>query len=464
MAEAHELLEQKSFIASVLKRCGGSYLLFGCNSNATTEEICRSAKQNAMTVPLGLGDCGHMIIDDVIDGFILSRNKDGYRVITGKGIIELPAKETQCVILPDYNDEVTVEKLEQLPVDAALLYDCSEEKKLFGKNADKRIYAASIVKLLTAILVVENVPDISNTDTYLDSEMVEHLKSTEASLTMLTEVPLQQWSAEVLLYGMLLPSGCECALQLAKLVCNGDTNQFVGMMNQKAVELGCKDTYCTDPAGLDEGAYSTAHDILIIFKHFLNIPYLRHALSAAYATFEGLPSPFVTTGWIGNAVEGGARFFPYFICGKTGTGNGLHHVGLFKRNGKEYISVVLRYTHERRGFESSYFLRIQHALLGYAFEANHDYIRIKLSKNYMEIAPGEYFKLDAVILRNQPEIQAELKIISSDPNVAEVLDDGLIHVISKGTATITVMSETGDYDCCYLNSTGYPPTSLRSKE
>ena len=451
-----------SFVASVLKKCGGAYLFLGRGKDA--ESIRRFAVRYAMTVPHGLESRGHILIDEGIDGFILSRLADGFRVITENGIVEVPARETRCVIQPDYDDAVTAEKAEQLPVDAMLLYDRTAGKTLLAKNEDKPIFAASIVKLLTALVVVENIPDLSHTETYFDMEMVEHLKAKNTSLTFLTDLPVQKWSAEILLYGMLLPSGCECAEQLARLVCDGDTARFVRMMNEKAARLGCTHTHCTDASGLDEGAYTTARDILVIFEHFLQVPYLRHVLSAAYATFDGFPYPFATSGWIGNPVGGGMRYFPYLVCGKTGTGSGLHHVGLFRRGRKEYISVILQYTHERTGYSASYFLRLQHILLGYAFEAEHDYVRIRLSHNYKKLSPGESYQLRATVLRNQPGTVPKLKIFSSDPTVAEVLEDGRIRVLKKGTATVTVRSETGDSDRCYLNATGTTLPSLRSED
>lgn len=454
----------QSFVAAVLHACGGEYLFPWFDMDGTSDDIHRFAARKAMRVPPASVGYGNIIFDGDVEGFVLSCGDGGYRIVTQNGILDAPPSAAQDIFLPEYADTLICPHPAQLPVDSMLVYDLTEQRCMFSKNTNKRLYTASIVKLLSAIVVYERFPDLTAVQTEFDIEMLRDLQRRDASLTALTDWPSRPWSAEVLLYGMLLPSGCECAHQLARLVCDGDEERFVGLMNELAARLGCTDTLCTDASGLDRGAYSTAEDILKIFRYFVQIPYLRQVLSTVYAKLEGMRSPFMTTGWIGNAPSGGIRYFPYYVCGKTGTGEGLHHVGLFRRNGREYISILLRYTQEATLYRAAYYLRLQHALFGYVFASEGEYMRLRLRRNYVEAMPGEQFAIGVALLGGNVSAKRALTLTSSNPAVAEVTHDGKIRVLARGSTVIKVRSETGDFDCCLVNAGDAFPDLLRTED
>lgn len=131
---------------------------------------------------------------------------------------------------------------------------------LYEKNADQKRYPASTTKVMTALVVLENVSDLSEkvTVTEEDFEGVGW-DSSKAGFVVGEEVPVID-----LLYGLLLPSGNEAANTLARHV-GGSVEGFVEMMNERARALGCKNTHFVNPNGLhDDNHYTTARDLYLI--------------------------------------------------------------------------------------------------------------------------------------------------------------------------------------------------------
>lgn len=141
--------------------------------------------------------------------------------------------------------------------EAALLISPDTGLVLYEKNADERRYPASTTKIMTALLVLENVDDLSATVTAQASDF-ETLEADSSSAGIKEGETV---TIENLLYGLMLPSGNECAYMLARYV-SGDYQSFVDLMNQRAAELGCTGTHFVNPCGLhDDDHYTTARDL-----------------------------------------------------------------------------------------------------------------------------------------------------------------------------------------------------------
>ena len=141
--------------------------------------------------------------------------------------------------------------------EAALLISPDSGLVLYEKNADERRYPASTTKILTALLVLEQVTDLSETVTAQASDfaMMDE-DSSNAGIVVGETVTIED-----LLYGLMLPSGNECAYMLARHV-GGTYDAFVDMMNRRAEELGCTGTHFSNPCGLHEDThYTTARDL-----------------------------------------------------------------------------------------------------------------------------------------------------------------------------------------------------------
>lgn len=99
----------------------------------------------------------------------------------------------------------------------------------------------------------------------------------------------EQVTLRDLMYGLILPSGADCAVALA-LYTAGSEAAFADMMNEKVAELGLKNTHFMNPTGLhDENQYSTCHEIALILEYALRDDFMRTVLSTYKYTTEKTP-------------------------------------------------------------------------------------------------------------------------------------------------------------------------------
>ena len=160
-----------------------------------------------------------------------------------------------------------------------------------------------------------------------------------------------------LLYGVLLPSGAECCLAFADRI-SGSEEEFVSLMNDKAQELGMKNTHFTNSTGLhDPEHYSTVEDISILLQYALKNEYFRDAFtSSRYSTLpsEQHPEGFTFHSTIFKYMDSTEVTGGEILGGKTGYTEeaGLCLASLAQVNGKEYILVTAKAngTHQTEQF------------------------------------------------------------------------------------------------------------------
>lgn len=162
------------------------------------------------------------------------------------------------------NPEVTAE--------SALLYDLTTKRVLYEKNPKKRLPMASLTKIATAIIALENK---KQDDKYVvgaqDLVGEDEMGLTEGETMSLSD----------LLYGLILHSGNDAAETLASAYPSG-RNGFIKAMNDKVKTLGLSDTNFTNPTGLegDGRQYSTAYDLLVMTNYALsNFPTFNTVVS-----------------------------------------------------------------------------------------------------------------------------------------------------------------------------------------
>ncbi len=143
---------------------------------------------------------------------------------------------------------------------SAVLMDMDSNVVLYEKNAHNQRSVASISKIMTAIVAIES-KDIN--DVVIVGDEIKKAYGSGVYITVGEEITL-----ESLLYGLMLRSGNDASFAIAKYV-GGNINDFVKMMNEKAVEIGMKDTVFNNPNGLDEagGNLSTAYDMAILTSY-----------------------------------------------------------------------------------------------------------------------------------------------------------------------------------------------------
>lgn len=193
----------------------------------------------------------------------------------------------------------------------AILYNASEGEILYEKNPKEKIQIASLTKIMTALITLENIEDLNKQViiTYEDLKNLTEQNLVTAGFTVGSIVTYKD-----LLYGLLLPSGADAAQALAR---NASYN-FVEQMNNKAKELNLENTNFTNPIGLDdENNYSTINDLLIIFKEALKIDEFKKIITTKeYTTSDGKLT-FKST-----IRRNAAKYnieVPYIEGGKTGT-------------------------------------------------------------------------------------------------------------------------------------------------
>ena len=143
---------------------------------------------------------------------------------------------------------------------SAVVVDMDSGAVLYGKMADERHYPASITKLMTALVALENSePD---DEVLFSQDSVSFLEYGDASIGM---TPGEILSMNDAMYGMLLASANEVSYAIAESVgklMGGDYNKFLQAMNDRAEELGCTDSHWMNANGLhNDQHYTTAHDM-----------------------------------------------------------------------------------------------------------------------------------------------------------------------------------------------------------
>ncbi len=155
---------------------------------------------------------------------------------------------------------------------SVIFSDSTRVKRLYGKRVHKKILPASTVKVMTALLVLENLP--------LNKVITVSRRATKAQPSKIYLKPGEKYRVADLLLAILMKSANDASIVLAEAVA-GSEEKFVEMMNQRARELGCRSTKFANPNGLPskQSQYSTAYDIYVIFLQALKHPFFKKALN-----------------------------------------------------------------------------------------------------------------------------------------------------------------------------------------
>ncbi len=151
-------------------------------------------------------------------------------------------------------------------------------KSLFEQNSHDSVPPASLTKIMTALVAVDHTEP--NDMVRVDVNGPE--LSMETDSTVMGLEPGMRLSMRDLLYGLLLRSGNDAAIQIAEQV-GGSVPRFVRMMNDKAEELGLNDTHFANPHGLDDAnLYSSAHDMALMGRELLDDPLLAEIVGTRF--------------------------------------------------------------------------------------------------------------------------------------------------------------------------------------
>ena len=159
----------------------------------------------------------------------------------------------------------------------AVLMQGSTGKIIGEVQGTERMYPASLTKIMTAIVAIEELGNLDQEIT-LTNEMVAGLYEQDA--TQAGFQPGENVRAIDLLYGVMLPSGAECCIALADTIA-GSEEGFVGLMNKKAEKLKMTGTHFMDSTGLhDPEHYSTAEDMAVLLRYALKNDTFREIIES----------------------------------------------------------------------------------------------------------------------------------------------------------------------------------------
>lgn len=262
------------------------------------------------------------------------------------GVQRETERQTAYAIAPDTNSLTGWPQGPSVYGDSAIVMDMDSGAIVYGKQIDKKHYPASITKVLTALVALENS---KLTDQVLFSEdSISFLEYGDAHIGM---TPGEVLSMKDALYGMLLASANEVAYAIAENVgklMGGDYSTFIQKMNDRSAELGCTGSHWTNPNGLhDDNHYTTAHDMALIASAAYQHEEFRNIVKTLTYTIG--PTNLVNESrtfqqkhkmlWPQNA-----NYYEYCTGGKTGyTDQARTTLVTMADNGKMRLAAVVLY-------------------------------------------------------------------------------------------------------------------------
>ena len=319
---------------------------------------------------------------------------------------------------------------------ASLIIEENSGKVIYDDNSNIQNYPASVTKILTAILTLENC-ELTETVT-VSKTAISNIPSGYVIAPLFVG---EQMSVEDLLYALMLKSANDAAYVLAEHV-GGTVEGFSEMMNKKAEELGCKNSHFVNPNGIhNSNHYTTAYDMYLIARYAMKneefvkiVSTYQHALSATNKYSKNDRIMKNTNAFVNPS----SRYYDENVKGiKTGTtlqaGNCL--ITSTSKNGFDVITVILgAKTSESKFSETK-------KMFNYVFD-NYEFTQIHkkgdVIKNIeVEKATKETKSLNLVISDDIKAINnIKIKAEEIEPEIS--LNDEIIAPISKGQELGTI--------------------------
>lgn len=229
--------------------------------------------------------------------------------------------------------------------DCLFLMSADNNEVIFDKNSGKQTAPASLTKIVTAIVVLENCSDLTAMVT-VEENCIRELDGTGSSLGGLKIG--EQLSVYDLLCCLMLASGNDAATTLANYVTNGDREKFIAMMNDTAQKLGCVNSHFVNPHGLDhEDQYVTARDVAYFLLHAMKFPAFAEIVGKTKYTLPETNLQKERT--IHNTNNLLNRAYKDYYCeyakgGKTGTTKNAGYcvAAVASKDGYNYVAVCLK--------------------------------------------------------------------------------------------------------------------------
>lgn len=255
---------------------------------------------------------------------------------------------------PAYAINTLSEDAISIPVPSALLMEESSGEVIYAKNAYEHLTPASITKIMTLLLVMEEIGAgrLTEQDLVTCSSYAESMGGSQIWLE-----EGEQMTVGDMLKAVSVVSANDCAVALAEHIA-GSEESFVARMNERAAQLGMNDTNFIDCTGLtdDENHYTCAHDVAVMSRMLIRHEEIKKYTTIWMDTLRNGESQLVNTNKL-------IRFYK----GATGLKTGFTNKAMYclsataEKDGTEYIAVVMHGATTDDRFESA------KTLLNYAF-------------------------------------------------------------------------------------------------
>ena len=327
----------------------------------------------------------------------------------------------------------------------AILYNLNEEKIVFEKNSNEITSIASLTKIMTTIVAIENIEDLDAKVTITEKDFNGLYDASLAGFEVGDEVTYRD-----LLYGTMLPSGAEASQALANNI-SGSVNGFAGLMNEKAKELGMKNTHFINTSGLDiNNHYSTVYDVALLLKYCLNNETFKTIFeSASYKTSNGKLTLYSTFRY--TAIKYNYKS-DYILGAKTGytddAGKCLASIAYDQSNDILYLLVT---TGANTSTDDAYHIKDATNIYTYYFE-NYGYVNLVDKDELLVSIKTKYSKNKYLNFYAKEDVSFYTKKDEFDKNKIKIIYDGVNIIdqsIKKGEKLGTVSIY---YDDEYINN------------
>lgn len=344
---------------------------------------------------------------------------------------------------------------------SALSFDCDVEQhsdslymvnldtgmEVYSKDADTKRYPAALTKIMTYIVAVEHIDDLEK-EIEIKQSCIDYVLNEGMSCSGVDWYVGKKLTVTDLLYAMMLPVGHDAAMVLADEVSGGKIKDFVGMMNNRAVELGCTGTNFTNPFGIHSTEhYTTARDLYIMTKHAMGLPlFSKICGTSTYYVDEDDEYPFITTNWLIDPGRGGEYYYVYATGVKNGTTSeaGRCLVATAVCDGYAYMCVCLHAPYDESKDDNEQYCMIEAAdMFRWAFLNLSFRTPVTKSTPICEQKIDHAWDTESILLVPEDDLNVILPYDCSDADIRITPDntDPVSAPVNKGdivtTATVT---------------------------
>ena len=301
----------------------------------------------------------------------------------------------------------------------AVLINLNTGSVVYEKNKDEHVSVASLQKILTSIIAIENIKDLNET-VIINADRISSIDWDVYVIGLKDEEEVTYYD---LLYATLLDSAGDAAKYLALSVSPSE-EEFAKLVNEKVKEIGLKDTVYKDPIGLErEGQYSTAYDMAKVLEYALKNETFKKIFTTAEYKFTD--EEFEIKGPRKKANDLNA---PYIMGAKTGFTDeaGICLASYIKNGKEEFILVTLKASYDVN--KNQNFLDQKHLMDFYL-----DKYKVK-----------KIIKKNDVLASVKTSFGEQIDIKNEEDYYAYVMKDAKIEYKYDGLKKVTLKNKNGD--------------------